>query len=69
MGANRKARPDKMSGIFKLMTFIFRMIGNVGKIETFKPDIAVDEDFDLSAYEFMAIGPRRRHEQAEQHEH
>jgi hydroxyacylglutathione hydrolase len=46
---NRKAKSDKLSIFFKVMmlaSYLVKMDYN----ETFKPDILLDEDFDLSAY-------------------
>jgi hydroxyacylglutathione hydrolase len=46
MGWNRKAKPDRMSLLFKIMSHVVKP----GKFETFKPDLYIDESFDLSAY-------------------
>jgi hydroxyacylglutathione hydrolase len=47
---NRKARPDKMSLIFKIISKIFPLFIKATKFEVFKPDLVIDENFDLSAY-------------------
>lgn len=46
MGWNRKAEPDHMSLLFKIMSRVMKP----GKFVTFKPDLYIDENFDLSAY-------------------
>jgi hydroxyacylglutathione hydrolase len=46
MGWNRKAKPDRMSLLFKIMSHVMKP----GKFATFKPDLFIDESFDLSAY-------------------
>ncbi len=49
MSWNRKAKPDKFSTIFRIMSvmsFFFRP----GKFDVFKPDLSIDEGFDLSGY-------------------
>lgn len=46
MGWNRKAEPDHMSLLFKIMSHVVKP----GKFATFKPDLLIDESFDLSAY-------------------
>ena len=53
MSWNRKAKPDKFSIIFRimsLMSFFFRP----GKFDIFKPDLTIDEGFNLSEYGFDA---------------
>jgi hydroxyacylglutathione hydrolase len=53
MSWNRKAKPDKFSIIFRIMSvmsFFFRP----GKFDIFKPDLTIDEGFDLSGYGFDA---------------
>jgi hydroxyacylglutathione hydrolase len=47
---NRKAKPDKHSVIFKVMSFFVRP----GKFDTFQPDLTIDESFDLNQYGFDA---------------
>ncbi|MCL5960607.1 MAG: MBL fold metallo-hydrolase, partial [Chloroflexi bacterium] len=47
---NRKAKPDKRSMIFKIMSLFVRP----GKFDVFKPDLTIDEGFDLSPYGFEA---------------
>lgn len=46
MGWNRKAKADHMSLLFKIMSRFMKP----GKFATFKPDLLIDESFDLSAY-------------------
>lgn len=50
MGWNRKARPDRMSLLFKIIT----RVAKAGKFATFKPDLYIDGTFDLSAYGLAA---------------
>lgn len=50
MGWKRKAKPDKMSLIFKLISRVFPLFIKPGKFDVFKPDFAIDESFDLSVY-------------------
>jgi hydroxyacylglutathione hydrolase len=47
--SNRKAHPDKISPLFNMMIHLMRFI-NAGQVETFKPDLTLDENFDLSVY-------------------
>jgi hydroxyacylglutathione hydrolase len=50
---NRKARPDKFSIIFRIMSvmsFFFRP----GKFDEFRPDLTIDEGFNLFEYGFDA---------------
>jgi hydroxyacylglutathione hydrolase len=51
---NRKARPDKFSLTFKIMSSVVPLFVKTGKIDTFKPDLTVDDSFDLSEYGFNA---------------
>ncbi|MCL4535528.1 MAG: MBL fold metallo-hydrolase [Bacteroidetes bacterium] len=46
MNWNRKAKPDKFSVIFRIMSIFIRP----GRFDTFKPDLTIDEGFDLSEY-------------------
>jgi hydroxyacylglutathione hydrolase len=50
MSLNRKARPDRMSLIFKIMSAMTPLFFKPGKFEVFKPELIVDESFDLTAY-------------------
>jgi hydroxyacylglutathione hydrolase len=50
MGWNRKAKPDKFSMIFRLMGLVAKVFNKGGEFEKFKPDIMIDEGFDLSPY-------------------
>jgi hydroxyacylglutathione hydrolase len=54
MGWNRKAKPDQMSIIFRIMGLIVAPLFRPGKFETFKPDLTIDEGYDLSPYGFDA---------------
>jgi hydroxyacylglutathione hydrolase len=53
MSWNRKARPDKFSTIFRVMSLMAPLF-KPGKFETFKPDLTIDEAFALSPYGFDA---------------
>jgi hydroxyacylglutathione hydrolase len=46
MGWNRRDKADHMSLLFRIMSRILKP----GKFATFKPDLYIDESFDLSAY-------------------
>ena len=48
--SNRKAKPDQMSWFMRLMIFITMRAAKQGRYETFKPDLALDENFDLTKY-------------------
>jgi len=50
MGWNRKAKPDKISIIFRIISLFVKP----GRFETFRPDFYIDEGFDLSEYGFDA---------------
>lgn len=50
MGWNRKAKPDRISLLFNIMSHVVKP----SRFATFKPDFFVSEDFDLSAYGFDA---------------
>jgi hydroxyacylglutathione hydrolase len=54
MSWNRKAKPDKVSITFKIITLIFGRLGKPGKFNTFKPDIYVEDGQGLSEYGFDA---------------
>ena len=47
---SRKAKPDKLSLIFRIMVLFIKPV----KLDLFKPDLTVDEGFDLSEYGFDA---------------
>jgi len=50
MGWNRKAKPDKYSVVFRLIGFLAKAAAKKAEFEKFKPDLIVDEGFDLSPY-------------------
>ncbi len=50
MNWNRKAKPDKFSLLFRLIGFVAKAFVKSDKFEKFKPDIMIDEGFDLSTY-------------------
>ena len=54
MSSTRKAKPDKIGLIFKVMIPLAPLIFKTDAFEYFKPDFTVDEDFDLSEYGFNA---------------
>ena len=54
MSWNRKTKPDKVALIFRLMTSIVSLFFKGNTFQTFKPDITVEEGFDLSPYGFDA---------------
>jgi hydroxyacylglutathione hydrolase len=49
MNWNRKPKADKMSPIMKIVGTMVRLVAKE-KFETFKPDVAVSDGFDLSKY-------------------
>jgi hydroxyacylglutathione hydrolase len=51
MSWNRKPRADKMSPIMKIVGFLVRLVAKE-HFETFTPDVAVNDGFDLSKYGF-----------------
>jgi glyoxylase-like metal-dependent hydrolase (beta-lactamase superfamily II) len=54
MSWNRKAKPDKLSITFRIMMFFVGLLSRSVKFDLFKPDLTVDEGFDLSEYGFDA---------------
>jgi len=54
MSWNRKAKPDKISITFRVMTMIFGRLSKSGNFNIFKPDIYIGDGQDLSEYGFDA---------------
>jgi hydroxyacylglutathione hydrolase len=52
MSVNRKAKPDKMSLIFKVVSWTMSLFIKPGKFDVFQPDLTIDENFNLSEYGF-----------------
>jgi hydroxyacylglutathione hydrolase len=50
MGWNRKAKPDRMSLIMKVMASVMNKFVKSGVFQKFTPDMTVDDGFELSAY-------------------
>jgi hydroxyacylglutathione hydrolase len=50
MSWNRKDKPDKMAPLFKLISIVAPLFARADDFETFKPDLIIDEGFDLQAY-------------------
>jgi len=50
MGVNRKPKPDRMSLLFKLLTLFTKRLAEKHPLEKFKPDLLVDESFELGTY-------------------
>jgi hydroxyacylglutathione hydrolase len=53
MGRNRKATPDRISTLGRVVMLLSRVMvffGGVGKLETFEPDVLVEDGQDLSGY-------------------
>jgi glyoxylase-like metal-dependent hydrolase (beta-lactamase superfamily II) len=46
---NRKKKPDRYSFVFRAMSSISQVFFDSGELETFSPDIYIDENFELSA--------------------
>jgi hydroxyacylglutathione hydrolase len=49
---NRKARPDKISFIFRIFLKVMPLLNRGQKFEVLKPDFLIDEDFSLANYGF-----------------
>lgn len=54
MSWNRKEKADKYSMIFRVLGFITKAFSGGDKFEKFKPDILIDEGFDLTKYGLRA---------------
>ncbi len=52
--STRKAKPDKIGFIFRVMIPLAPILFKTNAFEYFKPDFTVDEGFDLSEYGFNA---------------
>ena len=50
MGANRKAKADDFSMVFKLLTLFTKRMAEKHLLEKFKPDLTVEDGFDLGGY-------------------
>lgn len=50
MSWNRKAKPDRMSLIMKVMASVMSKFAKSGRFEKFTPDLLVEDGFDLSEY-------------------
>lgn len=50
IGANRKAKPDRLSLVFKVLMVFTRRLAAKHPVEKFNPDLEIDEGFDLSRY-------------------
>jgi hydroxyacylglutathione hydrolase len=50
MTVNRKKVPDRVSLIFKIMSALMPLLGKQFKFDVFKPDLIIDEGFDLSKF-------------------
>jgi hydroxyacylglutathione hydrolase len=51
---NRKARSDRVTIFGRIIMVISSLLGGSGKFDTFKPDVYIDDGFDLSGYGFEA---------------
>ena len=54
MSWNRKAKPDQISIIFRIMMLLAPLFFRGSKFDTFSPDLTIAEGFDLSEYGFEA---------------
>ena len=54
MSGTRKAKPDKIGLIFRVMIPLAPVLFKTNAFEYFKPDFTIDEGFDLSEYGFAA---------------
>ena len=50
MGWNRKAKSDRTSLAFKILIRVFPLFIKPAKFKVFKPDLTIDENFDLSKF-------------------
>ena len=50
MSVGRKAKPDQMTLIFKILSRVTLIFVKPAKFQVFKPDLLIDESTDLSAY-------------------
>jgi hydroxyacylglutathione hydrolase len=50
MGWNRKKKSDRVSLVFGVVMLLSPLFVSSAKFEKFKPDLLIDETFDLSAY-------------------
>jgi hydroxyacylglutathione hydrolase len=51
---NRKAKPDRFSPLFRVMSFLLKSFVRPTGFDRFKPDLAVEDGCDLSQYGFDA---------------
>ena len=49
---NRKAKPDKLSAIFRFMILVFSIFMKPNKFDKFKPDVLIENEYVLSDYGF-----------------
>jgi hydroxyacylglutathione hydrolase len=54
MGWNRKPKPDRISLVFKILGTLIMTFSSASQFDLFKPDLAVDDGFDLSEYRAAA---------------
>ncbi len=54
MGWNRKPKPDKISPVFKILGSLVMTFSHANQFDLFRPDLAVDDGFDLSEYGAVA---------------
>ncbi len=47
---NRKPKPDKISAVFKILGALVMTFSSASQFDLFRPDVAVDDGFDLSEY-------------------
>jgi glyoxylase-like metal-dependent hydrolase (beta-lactamase superfamily II) len=50
MGVNRKAKPDKVSFVFRVLMLFTKRLAEKHPFEKFKPDFEVEENFNLAEY-------------------
>jgi hydroxyacylglutathione hydrolase len=50
MGWNRKPKPDRISPVFKILGALLMTFSSASQFDLFKPDLAVDDGFDLAEY-------------------
>ena len=54
MGVSRKAKPDKVSFVFRVLMLFTKRLAEKHPFEKFKPDFEIDEEFNLQEYGLQA---------------
>ncbi len=54
MNWNRKPKPDRFSPVFRIASFLLRVFGGPRRFDTFRPDMYIEDGYDLNGYGFEA---------------